>query len=217
MEWVYCDFTKNNNYKDLFNTENRIPMNIDNDDDKNKIQKSIIDSFFAIRESMKIIQMYEPGYIIGFSYLAECHKRAGDWCQVYKNYQNQVLTETEKNTIDKNSRLSLFNENLRLVLGDNSFLLLEVNYQYEVALQNYHKVIEMHTEGKAYKTKLKNLYMLEDDYNDNLTHFNIALERFRVNNGNIRCKIIDLQDIISSSHIYKYKNYATYDKDKSGI
>ncbi|MFC4632403.1 ATP-binding protein [Dokdonia ponticola] len=171
---------------------------------KKQIEKFTIEALFALRESIKIIQMYSPGYIIGYSYLATAHMWSGDWCKLYeKNLRYKNYDATPKQLDD------LLNNDIREIIGQSSMYFLESNYQYETAIQNYHKVLQMHSEGLAYKDKLCDLFVLEDDYNDSLTHFNLALERFQVNTGQIRERIDYLKTIVDNSKIYEYENYSS--------
>ncbi|MCO6487707.1 MAG: hypothetical protein J5I98_04775 [Phaeodactylibacter sp.] len=70
----------------------------------------------------------------------------------------------------------------------------------------------MHTEGQAYKDSLINMYFLEDDFNDNLYHFCAANERYRINSGLIREKIIDLKKKVRGSRLYDFDSYTGYSK-----
>lgn len=159
---------------------------------------NIIEALFCIRECIVIVQLYDPGYIIGYSYLAAAHYWAVYWCKLF----NDKLEEVK----DKDKRKHIMKK-LKDQIGRNSMLYIDPNYHREAAIQNYHKVLQMHSEGEAYKDKVLGLYMLEDDYNDLLSHFQIAMERFRVNTGEIRDSINKLQKHVDKSRLYKYDNY----------
>ena len=64
----------------------------------------------------------------------------------------------------------------------------------KMALQNYYSAIEMHNGGTAYKNGLQNLYYLDDDFDNSLSHFCASLERFRINSGLIRGRIQKIKD-----------------------
>jgi hypothetical protein len=51
------------------------------------------------------------------------------------------------------------------------------------------------------------MYFLEDDFNDSLYHFGIAVERQRINSGSLRKDIKRLQAIIKRNELYTYKYY----------
>lgn len=170
------------------------------------LRKALVESLFSLRESIKIIQLYSPGYIIGYTHLAVAHHRAGQWCSIYeryfryKNYPVNKKVRKEPNTV--------FNESLEKLIGQSSMHFLESRYQFEMASKNYELAIEMHSEGPAYKNKVSSLYILEDDYNDSLTHFNISLERYLINTEDIRSRINKLKIIIKNSNMYNYENYS---------
>ena len=78
-------------------------------------------------------------------------------------------------------------------------------------------MIQLHSDGKSYKDKLHEVYMLEDDYNDNMAHYVIASERIRINTGNIKRKIINLNKHISSSKVYSYDSYLNSDNSQKTV
>ena len=93
------------------------------------------------------------------------------------------------------------------MLGTDSYNYLEPNYHNELAIQHYYAAIQMHQEGKAYRDQLNSLSYLEDDFNDNLTHFSAANERLRVNTGIIRHRIEVLKKKVQDSRVYQYEYY----------
>lgn len=154
----------------------------------------VCEALFSLKESIRIMQMYEPGFIIGYSFLATAHMWAGHWCRLVERMRiHNLIGDSE----------------LKSFLNSNSMYFIEHNYQYEMAIKHYINVLQMHSEGLAYKTKLNDLYILEDDYNDSLSHFNIAFERYQVNTGVIRKRVDKLKIFVSdTSQMYKYENYA---------
>ena len=69
------------------------------------------------------------------------------------------------------------------------------------------RCFQLHSDHKMYKEKLNGIYMLEDDYNENSAHYTIASERLRMNTGNIRKKIKNLNDKTKDSRVYDYSSY----------
>lgn len=79
---------------------------------------------------------------------------------------------------------------------------------YEMAIQSYERAIQLHRQGKAYKDMNAKMHFLEDDFNDNLTHFGAGTERFRINIGVIDKKIAALREALDqNSRVYKYNSY----------
>lgn len=58
-------------------------------------------------------------------------------------------------------------------------------YSLELAKKYYQKAKDMHTEGKSYKEEVTNMYYLDDDLKNDTVMFDLAVERFKVNNGAI--------------------------------
>lgn len=225
----------------------------------------IQEALFCSSQLIKMIKLYNPGYVIGYSFIAEAHSRMGDWCQAYDNYLKIIderidnydnhlkslkekkasleqkqkanysdeikaeITQLDKNLYDwesnennwiqnsfrienlkKDKSVTLekkFISRIEELLGGESLIYLESKNHYETAVQYYYKMIQIHSDGKTYKDKLHEIYMLEDDYNDNVAHYTIASERIRINTGNIKDKINKLNGKISNSKLYVYKSY----------
>lgn len=81
------------------------------------------------------------------------------------------------------------------------------NYPAEMALLYYNKVIEMHTEGNAYKEMVSGLYYLDDDLQNDTEQFYMALERYMINCGYIDCMEKSLKNIYSKAYIYDVECY----------
>ena len=159
---------------------------------------------FIVREALfcnlVIIQaqrLFGIDYISNFIHLASAHERMGNWCVALENLE------------------SLFGEKfirankirLKAKLGSDAIYYLEPNYQYEQAIQSYYNGIQTHCEGKAYRDQIHNFYFLEDDFNDNLSHFAISMERLRINTGFVREKIRGLSKKRNDSRLYNLREY----------
>ncbi|MGH1435872.1 MAG: P-loop NTPase fold protein [Lewinella sp.] len=157
----------------------------------------ITEGIFCTREIIRTINLFSPGYIINYSFLADNHRRMSLWCQAYENLK-VILKEDGKEQL---------RNRLQYIIGNNAISFLEPNYQRELALHNFTKAIEMHTEGRLYKGYVLNTYALEDDFNDNFSHFCAALERYRLNNGSIGTKVKKLKEELKDSKLYEYRSY----------
>ena len=80
-------------------------------------------------------------------------------------------------------------------------------YQCEKAINAYYSTIYTHKQGHAYKNLIENMYYLNDDFNDELYHFSIAMERFKISNNFISDKIKRLKTRARNSDIYQHINY----------
>ena len=70
---------------------------------------------------------------------------------------------------------------------------LTSSYLIGNAVDFYHKAVEMHPCGKAYKEMMSTLYFLEDDLFNNSCYFKFATELYCLNNGYIQGKINKLE------------------------
>ena len=64
----------------------------------------------------------------------------------------------------------------------------------EMALKSYRSTIEVHREGKAYKDMMSKMYYVDGDLKNDTVQFDLAVERFKINNGYIDKRIKDLLD-----------------------
>lgn len=83
---------------------------------------------------------------------------------------------------------------------------LTSSYLIGNAVDYYHKAVEMHTGGKAYKEMASTLYFLEDDLFNNSCYFKFASELYCLNNGYIQDKINMLEKTY-------YRNKALFNID----
>lgn len=234
------------------NKDSQEPLNIHIN---NVVAFLIQEGLFCSTQLIKMIKLYNPGYVIGYSFIAEAHRRMGDWCQAYEHYTKIIgflsslkidKSDNEKRKKDKklspeeikqlenkcdeidekiknlnnvilkeclklkdpNARKE-FETSIKDLLGSEALIYMEPKNHYEAATQYYYKMIQLHTDGKSYKEKLHEIFMLEDDYNDNTAHYTIASERMRINTGNIRKKINILSNYLDDSKLYKYEFYLT--------
>lgn len=164
----------------------------------NLVRFLINDSIFCLFDVLKTQDIYGISYIINHSYRANAHYKLANWCQALTNLK-AICPEEETLKM---------NEALEELLGTDATYNLESNYHNELAIKHYQAAIEMHTEGKAYKDRLHDMYFLEDDFNDNLFHFCAANERYRLNTSLILSKLKELEETVrKTSTVYKFSSY----------
>lgn len=154
----------------------------------------IAESLSCIRECILTIQLLNPGFGIGYLYLANAHSRAVFWIKEYgtrKDEDNGILKTL-----------------LNSAIGRNSQIFLSPLYHLEAAKGNYEKLMQLHTEGNEYMHSIRNIYLMEDDYNDLFTHFNISLERYRMNIGEVKAKVVDIESDIEALKKTEKWNYS---------
>lgn len=183
---------------ELFDLHNWIQKKEINDD---WLEKLICDSVFSLFEVIRTLNLYGANYISNFSFLANVHYKLANWCQISLNYD--ILMEQVSNDGNRSKIRDL----LKQTLSEEDIHYLEPNYHNELAIQHYNSAIQTHSGGKTFKQFNQFMSFLEDDFNDNLTLFSAAAERFRINTGLVDKKIRDLREKINFSNVYDYKNY----------
>ncbi len=179
---------------------------------KELVKFLIYDAIFCLFDVLKTQDIYGSSYMISHSYRANAHYKLANWCEALLNYRKLVhYSEKDEHHEQKKKREKERREEedkLANLLGTDATYYLEPNYHNELAIKHYRAAIEMHTEGKAYKDRLHDMYFLEDDYNDNFYHFCAANERYRLNIKLIANKLKDLEKKVrEGSIVYKYGNY----------
>ena len=154
-------------------------------------------SIHCLHQIINILNTYGLTHFLNQSYLAGMHEKLGDWL---KHLHLSKMLHTEMG-MDVNMD-TIFNK----LLGFRVIHTLDVLPQYQLALQYYYEASQVHSEGAAYKFMIGNFIYLEDDYYDNLGHFGAALERQRINSGNIRLRINTLIRNTKLAGILKYGN-----------
>ena len=96
---------------------------------------------------------------------------------------------------------------LKRKAGNSNKERLTWHYNAELAILNYNKAIEMHTEGRAYKEMMSTLYFLDDDLNNDILQQQLAIERYLINSGNIDKRINQMREKLAPSRIFKIENY----------
>lgn len=115
-----------------------------------------------------------------------------------KNCQN-LIQELSKNLEDQRKNQPI-DKYLKDMLGEEVMLTLDTTSQYQIALQHYHRAKQVHSNGSAYETQIRNFIYLEDDFNDNLYHFGVALERQYINSYYLRNRIKEMELELNNCH-----------------
>jgi archaellum component FlaC len=110
------------------------------------------------------------------------------------------------NIFNSNTSKKLYNTIEELIEPHNLQFISPV-YQCEKALDAYYSVKYTHQQGQIYKNLIDNMYYLNDDFNDELYHFSVALERYLLNIGYINEQINMLEARTKNSGIYDHDNY----------
>lgn len=93
---------------------------------------------------------------------------------------------------------------------------LDALTEYQIALQCYSKAFKMHKEGSGYQDRMKTFIFLEDDFNDNLYHFGAAIERLKINSGQIESGRKTIKECLEKANMYKYVTFIGYEGEEAG-
>lgn len=171
------------------------------------LEARILDSMFCLYEVIRSLNIYGINYITNHSFLANAHYKLANWCRAYYNLRMIMVAKAGPGEPEKRKAGQELDQKLIQLLGTDALFALEPNYHCEQALEHYYAAMQTHKGGRSYRDNVTNLSFLEDDLNDNLTHFSAATERFRINTGVIREKIKSLKKEIKTSQVYDYDSY----------
>lgn len=135
------------------------------------IEFFITDSIFCLHEIIKLVRIYGVTYMVNYSIIANAHSKMGDWCNFYYSYFRNVPS----------NRANRIRETLKTLIGVDNLQFIGTRYHYEKAREAYYSLLELHREGKAYRTMIENMFYLNDDFDDTIYQFNAAAERHRIN------------------------------------
>ena len=189
-------FTENNIIRLEENNPIFIKSNITIDDFK-RYTELITNSLFCINQIITIASIYGINYMQSYSYFGSFYHKMGHWVKRYKECIK--LLDTSKNDKFKEI-IKKMDKDLQMLIGNTMLQNLgEPSDYYQMALQYYHKAIQMHSEGSPYREQMNNMIFSEDDYSDNLSHFGAAIERQMINSGRLRLKIEKLSKEVEGS------------------
>jgi hypothetical protein len=127
--------------------------------------------------------------------IEEYTKTLTDFC----NINSKILEELKK---EKDVDESLLN-----VIGEGFRHFLAPNYSAEMAVRYYRKAIEANSGGQTYKYIISDMFLLDDDINNPDLTFALALERYRLNSGDIEEKIKNLRDCYKKATYFELEGY----------
>ncbi len=182
-------------------------LNIDNPAEIESIQLMleylISDSIYALLEIIKSHKIFGVNYVAtSYSILANSYLKISFWCELHLLYQ-AFLARTK----NSQSRVSNIINKVRELTGSIDQVHLSPWYNLEMALSNSRSALEIHNEGGAYRKMIENLYYLDDDFNDDILHFSLALERFKINNGLIEKQIKFINQKLYDYRVYNWNEY----------
>lgn len=155
-----------------------------------------------------------PYYGLKCSYkLNQLELIASELCNM--NILFQLLKDHQKDTkIDIAE--TFFNDILKEIGKSNIHYTLS-NYSIEMALKFYRQALDVHHEGKSYKNIISKMYYLDDDLKNDTIQFDLALERFRINNDYVQNNIEKILKVFRNASIYDIENFCMDNETKLSI
>ena len=127
----------------------------------------------------------------------------------YKNSLNKYLNDKE--IIKYEGKTKKLFEQLYLLIDKNNTHLIDCNYLAEMAIKKYQQAFSMHKEGKSYKSVMEDMYYLNDDLDNDTFKSSLALERYRINTGNLKNELKQLKEVYGNSQLFDIEKYINED------
>lgn len=150
---------------------------------KEAIEFLITDSIYCLSEIIKCYNIFGLGYITTHSFLGNAHLEFAEWCGFYHQYIRLHTDNQNKKAVES------IEKKIENLVGKLDVDYLDIGYHYKMALHHFGLAASLHNAGTAYWKTLGDMYYLDDDFNDSLTHFCAAMERYRINTGHIKRQI----------------------------
>jgi hypothetical protein len=218
----------------------------DNEHSVHGLEFSLIDTIFCYFEIIKILNTFDNSFSLNHSLQCEMHEKLYEWSKVYnayllfydalqltkpneekalrellKPYSLEDTIQALKDILGNKVQPTRISDRLgRLIEPDNLPFIVPF-YQGEKAVREYYAAVETHSQGRSYRYLIEKMYYLNDDFNDRLFHFSIALERFKLNVQNSNEKIFEkrinkMKEELKESRCYKIDSYIPKIEESQG-
>ena len=148
--------------------------------DQEHFEYIISDAIFCLNEISRIYRIFGVSYMVNHSFLALSYDEMGDFLVFYHLILDHQRQGFEPDYLNRKVPIE---EKVTKLLRKQEVHFLNPNYYYQLALENFEKAYQMHREGNTYKSVIKEMYYLDDDFSDEQYHSCAALERYRINIG----------------------------------
>jgi hypothetical protein len=133
----------------------------------------VANQMFCLNNILLIMQTQGNSFLISYTNIADIYRRLGDWlkhyelCRVlYKEFKDHFPYDVEGLT--------------KTMIGETAIRSMDTTSMYQLATRNYRLALASHDRGGSYRYLISNMFYLEDDFHDNLTHFAMAFERQKI-------------------------------------
>jgi hypothetical protein len=164
------------------------------------LEMLVADSIFCYIKILRLIQTSNDSYIFNHSFFADIYRRLANWVEIYEDIKHSNDDKLKKYTKIDNYLADLLGEDFREQLSSR--------YYRQKAFLHYQKSKETHSGGRAYFNLLEQMYFIRGDYDDVVSHFEVAVERFVINNTDgYEEHIRELEKMNAKSSLYKGEKY----------
>lgn len=129
----------------------------------------------------------------------------------YSRLEEAIKLYPEENYTDKIERVLYQNMKidnyLQKLLGKDFREKLSSHYYREQYISHTYQSRETHNGGRAYHNILERMYFIKGDYDDMSSHFNVATERFILNNTSFLEDVKKPEEISKQSKLYDMNRY----------
>jgi hypothetical protein len=189
------------------------------------LEMLVADSIFCNTKILRLIQTSNDSYIFNHSFFADIYRRLANWTEIYEVLKHiisgnkndyfkdaiknmNISSGIEKNLKDYLTAHTKIDNYLADLLGEDFREQLSSRYYRQRAFLHYQKLKETHTGGRAYFNLLEQMYFIRGDYDDVVSHFHVAVERFMINKTNgYKEHLKELEKKNAKSSLYKSEKY----------
>jgi hypothetical protein len=166
------------------------------------LEMLVADSIFCYTKILRLIQTSKGYYIFNHGFFADIYRRLANWTEIYEVFKNPD-DEKIKQYLPKNMKIDNY---LAELLGEDFREQLSSRYYRQRAFLHCQKSKEIHSGGRAYFNLLEQMYFIRGDYDDVVSHFDVAADRFMINNGHEE-NIKELKEMNAKSSLYNSEKY----------
>jgi len=161
----------------------------------------ITDSICCLLEIIKSHKIFGTNYVAtSHSILANAHEKMAFWCEFLLLYQYFLGRYGKERSLN-------IERKIQKLTGAKDQYLISPWYHFEMVISSYNSALELHNEGNAYREMLEGLYYLDDDFNDDILHFSMALERYKINTGMVEKRIKHFEKKLEGHRLYDWSEY----------
>ncbi len=163
----------------------------------------ITDSIFCLSNIAEYISPVFRTTLLTNNFCGDIYKELLEWVKIKELYDDFLsskwdITQGYRGT-EAEKRRSNFIKKFNSKMDNKTRNLLHRTYLGEVALKYYRKSIEMHSGGEAYHDFIRGMIFVNDDLQNDLCQFHIAMERYEIRKERIQKKINNIKNYAKST------------------